>query len=438
MVRLTLRTATSPVTGVPSLMASRAMVMRWWSRAFSSPWSWVVVLRRAEPSGLSTSVKIGDRSRPAAFQWLTARLASIAETWPIASSMLRKPERSQVLADLLGDVLEEGLDELGLAGEPRAQLGVLGGDADRAGVEVADAHHDAAADDERGRGEAELLGAEQRGDDDVATGLELAVALDDDPVAQPVEHQGLLGLGEADLPGSAGVLERGERRGAGAAVVAGDEHDVGVRLGDAGGDGADADLGDQLDVDPGLGVGVLEVVDQLGEVLDRVDVVVRRRADQADTGRRVPGRGDPRVDLVTGQLAALTGLGALRHLDLDVAGLGEVERRDTEATGGDLLDRRAALGVHQAVDVLATLAGVGATAEPVHRDGERLVGFLADRAVGHRAGVEPLDDLADRLDLVDRDRAGAATAPPRVNSPRSVISRSDCSSMREVYCLKMS
>jgi hypothetical protein len=50
------------------------------------------------------------------------------------------------------------------------------------------------------------------------------------------------------------VLERGERGGAGAAVVAGDEHDVGVRLADAGRDRADADLGDELDVDPGRGL----------------------------------------------------------------------------------------------------------------------------------------------------------------------------------------
>ena len=76
-----------------------------------------------------------------------------------------EPERGQVLADLLGDELEEVLDELGLAGEPLAQLGVLGGDADRTGVEVADPHHDAARHDERRGGEAELLGAEQRGDD---------------------------------------------------------------------------------------------------------------------------------------------------------------------------------------------------------------------------------------------------------------------------------
>ena len=109
-------------------------------------------------------------------------------------------ERGEVLAHLLGDELEEVDDELGLAGEALAQLGVLRGDADRAGVEVADAHHHAAAHHERRGGEAELLGAEQRGDDDVAAGLELAVALHDDAVAQPVAQQRLLRLGEAELP----------------------------------------------------------------------------------------------------------------------------------------------------------------------------------------------------------------------------------------------
>ena len=192
---------------------------------------------------------------------------------------------------------------------------------------MADPHHDAARDHQRRGGEAELLGAEQRRDDHVAAGLELAVGLHDDPVAQPVEQQRLLGLGEAELPRTAGVLERGQRRGAGAAVVAGDQHHVGVRLGDARRDRADADLGDQLHVHARLRVGVLQVVDQLGEVLDRVDVVVRRRADQADARRRVPGLRHPRVDLVAGQLAALAGLGALRHLDLDVVGVGEVLRR---------------------------------------------------------------------------------------------------------------
>ena len=78
---------------------------------------------------------------------------------------------------------------------------------DRAGVEVAHPHHDAARHHQRRRGEAELLGAEQRRDDHVARGAHAAVALDGDPVAQSVEHQRLLGVGQPDLPRRAGVLE---------------------------------------------------------------------------------------------------------------------------------------------------------------------------------------------------------------------------------------
>ena len=70
-----------------------------------------------------------------------------------------------------------------------------------------------------------------------------------DRVAKVAREQRLLGLGEADLPGHAGVLDRGLRRGAGAAVVAGDHDVVGARLGDAGGDRADAGLGGELDRD---------------------------------------------------------------------------------------------------------------------------------------------------------------------------------------------
>ena len=111
---------------------------------------------------------------------------SSTSTWPIISAIVRKPSCGHQLAHLLGDELEEVDDELGLAAEALAQLGVLRGDADRAGVEVADAHHHAARHDERRGGEAELLGAEQRGDHDVAPGLQLAVGLHDDAVAQAV------------------------------------------------------------------------------------------------------------------------------------------------------------------------------------------------------------------------------------------------------------
>ena len=100
----------------------------------------------------------------------------------------------------------------------------------------------------------------------------------------------------------------------------------------------DADLGDELHVNPRVAIRVLQVVDELRQVLDRVDVVVRRRRNQRHAGRRVPHLGDPRIHLEAGQLTALAGLGALRHLDLEIARVDEVLARHAEARRGDLLD----------------------------------------------------------------------------------------------------
>ena len=92
--------------------------------------------------------------------------------------------------------------------------------------------------------------------------------------------------------------------------------------------------------DPRLGVDLLQVVDELRQILDRVDVVMRRRADQRHAGRRVAQLGDHLADLEAGQLAALAGLGALGDLDLELAAVVQILGRDAEAARGDLLDGR--------------------------------------------------------------------------------------------------
>ena len=91
-----------------------------------------------------------------------------------------------------------------------------------------------------------------------------------------------------------------------------------LTLDDAAGHDAHAVLGDQLDRDARGRVGRLEVVDELRQVLDGVDVVVRRRADEADAGGAVAGASDVALDLRARQLAALARLGALRDLDLQL------------------------------------------------------------------------------------------------------------------------
>ena len=85
--------------------------------------------------------------------------------------------------------------------------------------------------------------------------------------------------------------------------------------------------GDELDADPRARVDRPQVGDELGEVLDRVDVVVRRRADVALAGLAATEGGDVGGRLAAGQLAALAGLGALGDLDLELVGPGEVRRR---------------------------------------------------------------------------------------------------------------
>ena len=105
-----------------------------------------------------------------------------------------------------------------------------------------------------------------------------------------------MGLGDAQLPGQARVLDGGAG-GCTGAVVTGDEDDLRAALGNTGGNGADTGLADQLHVDVGVAVGVLQVIDQLGQILDGVDVVVGRGRDQAHAGGAVAGLGDPGVDL---------------------------------------------------------------------------------------------------------------------------------------------
>ena len=277
---------------------------------------------------------------------------------------------------------EEVVDGVfGLTGELLAEFGVLGGYADRAGVHVALAEHYAAERDERRGRHAELLGAEQTGYRHVAARLYLPVGLDDYAPAQVVFDQHLLGLGDAKLPGQAGVLDGCFGRRARAAAVAAYEDDVAVSLGDARGYGADACLGYQFDVNPGLRVGVLQVVYELRQVFDGVYVVMRRGRDKLDAGRRVANPAYVFVHLVAGQLSTLAGLGALRHLYLQVLGVGEVSDGHAEATGSNLLYSavaRVAVGVERvAMPVLAALAGVGTRADAVHGYGERLVRLAA-------------------------------------------------------------
>ena len=279
----------------------------------------------------------------------------------------------------------------------------------RTGVEVALARHVAADRDERRGPERELLGAEQRGDEQVAAGLEAAVGAQRDAVAEVVAEQDLVDLGQAELPRRPDVLDRRQRRRPGPAGVTGQVDVRRAGLGDPGRDRAHTSARDELDADARPRVDRPQVGDELGEVLDRVDVVVRRRADVALAGLAAAERGDVGGRLLAGQLAALARLRALGDLDLELVGAGEVGGGHAEPGRGDLLDPgvvAAAVGGRGVPGrVLAALAGVRRAAGALDADGQRLVGLRAQRADAHRGHDEAADDVAGGLDLARAGRA---------------------------------
>ena len=200
-------------------------------------------------------------------------------------------------ANFLRDELHEVHRVRWVAGEILAQFRVLRRDADRAGVQMANAHHDATERDERRGGKTKFLRAEQRGDDHVAAGFQLAVGFHHDAAAQIIQHQSLVRFGQAEFPRNARVLDRSLRRSAGSAVVSADQNNVRVRFGHTGRDGADADFGDELHADARVVIRVFQVVNQFRQIFDGINVVMRRRRNQSDAGRGVTRLGDPWIIL---------------------------------------------------------------------------------------------------------------------------------------------
>ena len=187
-----------------------------------------------------------------------------------------------------------------------------------------------------------------------------------------------------------------------------DQYDIRVCLGDAGGDGTDAVLAHEFHVNPRRRVGVFQIVDQLCEILDGVDVVVRRRRDEPHPGGGVAHLGHRRIDLVSWKLPALTGFSTLSHLDLNVGAVRQVVTGYPESARGHLFDCAAApvaVGiVGEPANRLPALTRVRPGAEAIHCDRQGLVCLRRDRAVAHCTGGKPFHYLSSGFDIFDRHR----------------------------------
>src|SRR3989338_6282157 len=120
---------------------------------------------------------------------------------------------------------------------------------------------------------------------------------------------------------------------------------------------------------------------------------------------------------MAGKLAALSGLRALRDLDLKFVGISQIITGHAEPSGCDLLYRRTqtiAIGKgNKPYRVLPALARVWFSAQAIHRGGHRLVRLFTYRPETHGSGNKTLDYPRCRLDLFQRYGADALSASGR-------------------------
>ena len=279
----------------------------------------------------------------------------------------------------------------------------LRGDADVTGVELTAAADRAAQRDHRQGAEADPVGPHAEQLHDVVRVAVAAVGPDLDAVADARLHQRLVHQARADVGRQADVAQRVLAGGAGTALEARQRDDVGPGLGDAQADRPD--VGDHRDLyrDAQVGVDRLQLVDQLGQVLDRVQVVVVGGRDQVRARGRVTGGRDLLGHLLAGQVAALAGLGPLADLDLGNVGGVEHLGRDAESARGDLLSAPLPVAAVHVVD----LAALAVDAEDVGR--LRGLGVGAEGWLGLRAEAHRRDH--DRVVVL----AGARVDPRRVD-----------------------
>src|SRR5260370_12092022 len=146
-----------------------------------------------------------------------------------------------------------------------------------------------------------------------------------------------MSFAQPNFPRKTGVLDGGQRRRTGTTVVAADGDDVRARFANAGGNNADARAGNEFYTDAGARIHGAQVVDQLREIFDAVNVVMRRRRNQRRARGSMPNAGDVFADFLRGQLAALTRFRALSHFDFEFFRVDEVIGGGTKTPRRDLL-----------------------------------------------------------------------------------------------------
>mmetsp|Transcript_15954 Transcript_15954/g.39104 ORF Transcript_15954/g.39104 Transcript_15954/m.39104 type:complete len:753 (+) Transcript_15954:902-3160(+) len=312
---------------------------------------------------------------------------------------------SHNLTNFLSNKEEIVYNVLWLTSELLSEFFILSSNTHGAGIQMALSHHDATHGDQRGSCKTILFSSKKTGNSDIASSLELTISLQLDAVTESIENKSLLSLSKTKFPRKSTSLDSSPGSCSCTTIVSTDKNVVRIGLGNTCSNNTDTNFRDKLDRNFSIWLGVLQIMNELSKILNRVNVVVRRWGNQTDTGGSVTVASNVLGDLESWKFSSFSRLGSLCHLDLNLVTVCKIFRSDTKTTRGHLLDAGSTV-VGESLGVFTTFSSVGTSSELIHGHGQSLVSFLTDRTKRHGSSGESLDNLADRFHFFKRNGLG--------------------------------
>ena len=152
-----------------------------------------------------------------------------------------------------------------------------------------------------------------------------------------------MGLCQSQLPGKPSIVNGASRRRAGTTVITRDQDHPRTGFRHTSCHGADARLRHQFHRYPRIPVGVFQVIDQLCQIFDGINIMMRRWRNQGYSWCGVSRLCHPGIYFFPWQMSALSRLCALCHLDLDLLGTDQVSGGHAKASRSHLLNGRTAV-----------------------------------------------------------------------------------------------
>mmetsp|Transcript_13155 Transcript_13155/g.18842 ORF Transcript_13155/g.18842 Transcript_13155/m.18842 type:complete len:210 (+) Transcript_13155:1432-2061(+) len=178
------------------------------------------------------------------------------------------------LANFFGHQEEVVHHVLWLACKLLPQFFILSGNSDRTCIQVTLSHHDTSHRNQRPSSKAKFFCTQKTRNDDITTSLELTVGLEFDSVAQSVENEGLLCFCKAEFPRKSSAFQSSPCGSTGSSVMTTDSDMISNSLGNSSSYNSHTDLGNQFHGNFSSWLGILQIMDKLRQIFDRVNIMM--------------------------------------------------------------------------------------------------------------------------------------------------------------------